>query len=61
LICKKEVEAFFGSALGYTLLCKKCFNEKYNDFLKTKNKSFSDIDKTIRKLWIGYFKSMEKT
>jgi hypothetical protein len=58
LNCKKEVRAFIGSSLGYTLLCKECFNKKYNEFLKSKHMSFLNIDELIRKLWIEYFKNM---
>jgi hypothetical protein len=61
LNCKKEVRAFIGSFLGYTLLCKECFNEKYNEFLKSKHMSFLNIDELIKKTWIEYFKMvMEK-
>jgi hypothetical protein len=58
LNCKKEVRAFIGSSLGYTLLCKECFNKKYNEFLKSKHMSFLKNDELIRKLWIEYFKNM---
>lgn len=60
LNCGKEVEAFFGSSLGYTLLCKNCFNEKYNEFQKKKYLSFLDKNPDIRNLWIQYFKDMKK-
>ena len=55
---KKEVRAFIGSSLGYTLLCKECFNEKYNEFLKSKHMSFLNFDELIKKTWIEYFKNM---
>jgi hypothetical protein len=58
LNCKKEVRAFIGPSLGYTLLCKECFNKKYNEFLKSKHTSFLNIDELIRKTWIEYFKNM---
>jgi hypothetical protein len=58
LNCKKEVRAFIGSSLGYTLLCKECFNEKYNEFLKSKHMSFLNFDELIKKTWIEYFKNM---
>jgi hypothetical protein len=61
LNCGKEVEAFFGSALGYALLCKDCFNEKYNEFLKKKHMSFLNQNEEIRNLWIEYFKNMKKS
>ena len=60
LNCKKEVRAFIGSSLGYTLLCKECFNKKYNEFLKSKHMSFLKNNELIRKTWIKYFKMMEK-
>jgi hypothetical protein len=61
LNCKKEVRAFIGPSLGYTLLCKECFNKKYNEFLKSKHMSFLNIDELIKKTWIEYFKMvMEK-
>jgi hypothetical protein len=58
LNCKKEIIAFIISSLGYTLLCKECFNKKYNEFLKSKHMSFLNINELIRKLWIEYFKNM---
>ena len=58
LNCKKEVKAFIGSSLGYTLLCKECFNKKYNEFLKSKHMSFLNFDELIKKTWIEYFKNM---
>jgi len=58
LNCKKEVRAFIGSSLGYTLLCKECFNKKYNEFLKSKHMSFLNFDELIKKTWIEYFKNM---
>jgi hypothetical protein len=58
LNCKKEIRAFIVSSLGYTLLCKECFNKKYNEFLKSKHMSFLKNDELIRKTWIEYFKNM---
>ncbi|MEO0145174.1 MAG: hypothetical protein ABIL45_09650 [candidate division WOR-3 bacterium] len=58
LNCKKEVEAINFSSLGFTLLCKNCFNEKYNEFLKSKNMSFLNVNEDIKELWFEYFGSL---
>ena len=58
LNCKKEVRAFIGSSLGYTLLCKECFNKKYKEYLKSKHLAFLNNDEIVRKVWIEYFKNM---
>ncbi|MEM2178766.1 MAG: hypothetical protein QW272_08125 [Candidatus Methanomethylicaceae archaeon] len=60
LNCKKEVKALIGSSLGYTLLCKDCFFEKYEEYQKSKHMSFLNVDTIIRKAWIEYFKNMVK-
>lgn len=56
LICKKEVRAFIDSSLGYTLLCKDCFNEKYNEYLKSKHMSFVISIKRLEKHGLNILK-----